>query len=794
MERKPVPRFARHIVTALLGGALFLPSISSAQSTDTPSDGPSVPFTDTFPKMVLKPRRSESSPPQFPKPVEAPKGAPNILIIITDDVGFGASSAFGGLISTPTFDELGHEGLRYNDFNTTGLCSPSRAALLTGRNHHSVSTGIIGEMSTGYPGYTAVMPNTAATIAKVLQYYNYSTAWFGKNHNTPSVDVTPAGPFRNWPNARGFDYFYGFMGGATNQFRPELYENTLPTERDLNDKSYDLERDLADHTIQWLRNHEMSAPTKPFFINYAPGAAHGPNQVPAEWMDKFKGRFDMGWDVMREKIFERQKQLGVIPPETKLTPRSPSIPAWDSLTPEDKQLYARLMEAYAGQLAYADAQIGRVIAELKRTGQFDNTLIFYIQGDNGATAEGTIFGTVNDVAPINGRIYTTDEMRKYADRIGVDAGFGSLIPAGFGWALNTPFRETKGIASYFGATRNGMVVTWPDGIKAKDQLRTQFHHIIDIVPTIYDAVGIKPPKAVDGVPQKPIEGVSMRYSFDAPKAPSDHHSQYFEMVANRAFYKDGWMASTQAVRPPGKLVGFDQDPETQKWELFNLNEDFSQNTDLSAKFPQKLEELKRDFDTAAQKYNVYPIDARASERIINPDRVDPMAGRSDFIFNGSPTRYYENAFPNMKNKSWEIEAHFTSTSADHGTLIAHGGHLGGWSLRLADGHPEFLYRTGPTDEELSRITAPTILGKGDHLLTVKFDYDGAPSGGGGLLTISENGKTIVQGKINRTVRFLFEEGASIGRDYGTSLARDYDIPDRFSGSIDQVKIHLKSKI
>jgi arylsulfatase len=535
-------------------------------------------------------RTAKDSVPDFPKEIVAPKNAPNILLILTDDAGYGTSSTFGGPIPMPTMDRLAKAGLRFTNFHTTALCSPTRAALITGRNHHSAQTGVITEFATGYPGYDSLMSRSNGTVAQVLRDYAYTSSWYGKNHNVPDWQTSQAGPFDLWPTGLGFNYFYGFIEGDTDQWKPALYEGTKPIEPYLGNPDYILDVDLADQAIAWIRMQHAVAPQKPFLAYYATGTAHAPHQAPKAWIAKMKGKFDQGWDKVREETLGRQKQLGIVPANTKLTPRPKELPAWDSLTAAQKKLYARMAEVYAGALAHADYNIGRVIDAIDELGLLDNTLIIFINGDNGCSGEGTLQGTTNEVA-VNANGVTEDFeylLAKMEDLGGPKAY--NHMPAGWAWGFDSPFQWTKQVASHFGGIANGMVISWPKRIKDKGGIRTQFHHVIDIAPTIYEAIGITPPAMLDGVPQKPLEGVSMVYAFDDAKAPSMRKMQYFEMLGNRALYSDGWMASTTPKRLPWqpKAQPGSDDPMSFGWELYHVAEDFSQATDLAKQNPDKL--------------------------------------------------------------------------------------------------------------------------------------------------------------------------------------------------------------
>jgi arylsulfatase len=723
---------------------------------------------------------------QIPGPPKAPAGAPNIVVVLLDDVGFGATGTFGGPVPTPAFDRLAKQGLRYSAFHTTSLCSPTRAALLTGRNHHSVGTGVITEMATGFEGYTSIIPRSAATIAEVLRQNGYNTSAWGKWHNTPVWETSIAGPFDRWPTGQGFEYFYGFNGGETNQYEPALFENTAPVEVHYHD-GRTLNDDLADRAIAWMRRQKSVAPDKPFFVYWAPGATHAPHQVPKKWSDKFKGRFDQGWDKLREEIFERQKKVGVIPARTKLTPRPQQIPSWVSLSPRRKQIAARLMEVYAGFLAQTDYEVGRLVDAIRQTGQWDNTLFIYIAGDNGASGEGGPFGVLNEMSTLNGVLEDPAIVLKHLDDLGGPRSFNNY-PVGFAWACDTPFQWIKQIASHFGGTRNAMVITWPQRIKDGGGIRPQFHHCIDIAPTLLEAAGLRAPVMVNGVTQLPIEGVSMVYTFADAKAPSRRRTQYFEMFANRALYHDGWMASVFHGRVPWqfKVRSF----ATEKWELYHVAEDFSQANDLASQKPAKLRELQDLFWVEAGKYHVLPLDDRSLNRIDRAVRPQVGGKRTRYVYYPGAVRIPDSVAPDVKNRSFSITADLVvPKGGGDGVLVAMGGLPAGWSLYVKGGKPAFTYNyfIGAT---------PTVVGKeklpaGPVTFRYEFQYDGGGIGKGGTSHLFVNGRRVAKGRIARTVPFVFslDETFDVGRDTGSAVA-DYQAPFPFTGTIKKVVVEL----
>jgi arylsulfatase len=684
----------------------------------------------------------DSDPGKFPQPVQAPKGAPNVVLILIDDAGFGQFSTFGGGIPSPTMDRLAAEGLRFNRFHTTALCSPTRAALLTGRNHHSVSSGVIQEAATGYDGYTGIIPRSAGTIGEVLRQNGYMTAWIGKNHNTPTWEASAAGPFDHWANGLGFDYFYGFNAGDMNHWNPVLFENRnlVPASSDPN---YYLTTDLADHAISWVRKVKSIAPDRPFFLYVAPGATHSPHQAPADWIAKFKGKFDGGWDQYREETLARQKKLGVVPADTKLTARPPGLPPWDSLNGDQKRLYAHMMEVFAGYGANADYHMGRIVDAVKQMPDADNTIFIYIAGDNGSSAEGGLEGSVNENLFFNGFVEKWQDNLKVIDELGGPKHFNHFPgrPGRTRWIR--PFQWTKQVASHFGGTRNPLIVSWPARIKDKGGLRSQFMHVIDIVPTLYEVIGITPPTELNGVTQKPIEGISFAYTFADGAAKSHRITQYFEMGTNRGLYHDGWMASAISA-PPWSAVR-DVDPDKEVWELYNIDKDFSQADNLAAQNPEKLRELQDLWWAEAAKYNVLPMDWRVAERFNSE-----LAGRPSLSGTAKTLTYYEGQIglppegsPRILNKSWTLTADLdVPESGADGMIVTQGGLVGGYGLYLRQGKPTFVYNY--LSIETVTIAASTAVPKGKVQLRIEFAYQGGPNelGKSATVTMSVNGSKV----------------------------------------------------
>lgn len=777
------------LIAASAVASAALPSTASSQDANV-LPKPEPPFQGRIGRTV------RDSTPDFPKMVEAPAGAPNVLLIMTDDVGFGASSTFGGPIQTPNFQRVADSGLRYNMYHTTALCSPTRAALITGRNHHSVASGVITEFATGYPGYNSLVSKSTGSVGAVLRENGYNTSWFGKMHNVPDWMSSQAGPFDLWPTGLGFEYFYGFLGGDSDQWHPALYENTTPIEPYLNDPSYILDRDLADKAIAWMRMQHALAPSKPWLLYYATGTAHAPHHAPKDWIAKYKGQFDQGWDKVREETLARQIKLGIVPPSTKLTARPEQIPAWDSLSADQKRLYARMMEVYAGALSHADYHIGRLLDAVEQSGQMDNTLVIFLMGDNGASAEGSLQGTTNEMATAgNGVTESLPFLLSMIDELGGPLCYNHY-PVGWAHAMDTPMQWTKQVASHFGGTRNGMVISWPARIKDKGGLRSQFCHVIDIAPTIYEAAKITPPDVLDGEKQKPLDGTSIAYTFDNATAPTRHGTQYFEMVGNRAIYKDGWMASTTPLRLPWVTVGAEPNPDDFKWELYNINEDFSQSNNLATRFPDKLKELQDAFDVEARKYNVYPLDSSFSSRADPAIRPSLTRGRSEFVYFPGMIRIPEGSAPDFKNKSWTIAAEVAIPQGGaNGVLATIGGRFGGWALLLMDGKPVFAYALSNQPDHKFTVASGQRLPAGNHLVRVKFEYEGGGIGKGATATLLVDEKQVAQGRVPQTiaVRFSLDETFDVGQDTGTPVLEEYadKMPFRFTGTLKRFVVVLE---
>ena len=724
--------------------------------------------------------------------IKAPASSPNVLLILIDDSGYGQWGTFGGQIPTPNLDRLAKEGLRYTSFHTTALCSPTRAALLTGRNHHSVGTGVITELGDGYPGYSGEIPKSAAMVSEILRQNGYSTAFIGKNHNIPDWETSISGPFDRWPGLQGFDHFYGFVGGESNQWQPALYFDTLPVEMEIppgHEGHYTLNDSLADKAIEYIRLQKSVTPDRPFFIYYAPGATHAPHHVPKEWIDRFNGQFNQGWDKYREETFRRQLKLGVIPPDTKLTPRPAEVPAWDSLTSDQKRVAERLMETFAGYTAQTDYEVGRVLAAVDEVGQTDNTLVIWEIGDNGASLEGTLYGVFNEMSSLNGQKEETSYVIRHLDEIGGPTSYNHF-PVGWAWAMNTPFQWGKQVASHFGGTRNPLVISWLTRIKDKGGIRRQFHHVIDIAPTILEAAHLPQPTEVDGVVQKPIEGVSMVYTFDNPNAKSHRGTQYFEMFGNRAIYHDGWIAAARHGRLPWENAG-SADFNKDKWELYDIDKDYSESNDVSASNPEKLKELQNLFWAEAEKYQVLPLDDRFIERADPSLRPSLISGRRHFVYYPGAIRIPESSSANVKNKSHTIRASVVMPQrGGDGVIVAAGGTVAGYALYVKARKPVYEYNW--FSQARYRLASPYKLPSGPCTIRVDFKYDGEGLGKGGTVTMFVNDRKVAQGRVEKTVlgRFSADETFDVGMDTGSPVSNKYQSPFKFTGSIQKVEIDL----
>ena len=744
-----------------------------------------------------------NSKPWWPPNIVPPKGAPNILLIMTDDQGYGVSGTFGGVIPTPTMDRIAQMGLRYTQFHSTSLCSPSRAAIITGRNHHSVGFGVIAEQATGYPGYDAIIGVDNATVGEILKDNGYATSWFGKNHNTPDYQYSTAGPFGQWPTGMGFEYFYGFMGGESDQWTPFLFRNTTQIFPWRDQPGYNMITGMADDAIQYLKQLNTAAPDKPFFLYYVPGGSHAPHQPTPEWIDKIHDMhlFDNGWNALRETIFANQKRLGVIPANTTLTPWPDGQPEyggaklakWDTLSADEKKLFVRQAEVFGAYVAYTDHEIGRVIQAVDDMGKLDNTLVIYISGDNGTSAEGSLVGTPFDVAALQGIDVPVADQLKFYDVWGSPQTTPHMAVA-WSWAFDTPFKWTKQVASHFGGTRQGMVIAWPNRIKDAGGIRTQFHHLIDIVPTILDVTGIPAPKMVNGIAQKPIEGVSMAYTFDKANAnaPSTHTTQYFEMLGNRAIYHDGWMACTTPPQPPWLLGG--KVPNVvngYNWELYNVADDYSQANDLAATMPDKLREMQELFVVQAAKYQVFPLDNGHLKRVLAP-KPSYTAGRTEFTYAGELTGTPNGDAPNILAKSYTITADVEVPSGGgDGVIVTDGGRFGGYGLYLLKGKPVFTYNFLAVEKFRWEGQEPLTPGK--HTLEFDFKYDGPGMAKGGTGVLRVDGKDVANKSIAHTTPVLLtiDETFDIGSDTRTPVDdADYQVPFPFTGTINKVDFKL----
>lgn len=807
----------RRLIVALSLGLLTATSAAAQQNAPPPGAPGSPSATITIPGDQLPPPpqkfggkidfEASKSTPWWPSRVVPPKGAPNVLLIITDDAGYGVPSTFGGVIPTPALDRIARDGLRYTNFHSTALCSPTRAALITGRNHHSVGYGVIAEQATGYPGYDSVITRDKATIGRILSDNGYHTAWFGKNHNTPEYQASQAGPFDQWPTGMGFEYFYGFMGGDTNQWEPgNLVRNTTPIYPYLGKPGWNLMTAMADDAIAYINRMSALSPDQPFFVKFAPGATHAPHHPTPEWVKKISDMhlFDQGWNKLREQIFANQKRLGVIPQTAKLTPWPDDlIKSWDKLSDDEKKLFVRQADVFAAYVAYADDEIGRVIQAVQDLGKLDNTLIIYIEGDNGTSAEGQPNGTPNEVAMFNQVNPSVEQQLQYFyDAWGTDKTYAHMS-IGWAWAFDTPFSWTKQIVSHFGGTRQGMAISWPTVIQDKGGIRSQFHHVIDIVPTILEAAHIAQPKVVDGIPQSPIEGVSMAYTFDKANAnaPSTHHTQYFEMFGDRAIYHDGWIASTKVMRPPWITLAPKIGVLDYPWELYDLGNDWTQFEDVAAKHPDKLKELQALFWQEADKYQVKPLDASVVERLITP-RPSLSAGRTEFTWTPPITGVPNGDAPSLLNTSYIFKAEIeVPQGGAEGMIITQGGRFAGYGFYLVKSKPVFLWNL--VDLKRLRWEGPE-LSPGKHVLEFDFHYDGlGPAtmafgnysgiGRGGTGVLKVDGNAVATQKMEHTIPFIlqWDESLDVGSDTGTPVNdADYQVPFTFTGKLNRVTLKI----
>ncbi len=762
---------------------------STSSTVDTGLDRTVLPIKEpTYPAESELDARNAKAPARFE--VKAPEKAPNVVIVLIDDIGFGHSSAFGGPINMPTLEKLAANGLKYNRFHTTALCSPTRVALLTGRNHHINNAGAIMELATGFPGNTGIRPNSVTPLAEILRMNGYSTAAFGKYHETPPWEVSVSGPFDRWPTGSGFDKFYGFIGGETNQWSPAIYDGVTRVEHE-KDPNYHFTVDMTDHAVNWMQAQQSLTPDKPFYVYFATGATHAPHHAPKEWADKYKGKFDGGWDKLREETYARQQQMGIIPASAKLTERPKEIPAWDAQSAEAKKLFSRQMEVFAGFAEHTDHEVGRLVTALEKMGELDNTIFFYIVGDNGSSAEGGPQGTYNEMMALNGIIGEASQMMDHID----DWGSPNTFPHfAIGWAHagNTPFQWTKQIASHFGGTRNGMVLHWPKGIKAKGEIRSQFHHVIDVAPTVLESAGLPEPKMVNGVVQYPMDGVSMMYTVDDAQAKDRRTTQYFEMFGNRGIYHNGWVACTRHSIP--WLVVENPPLENDIWELYNIDEDFSEANNLAETNPEKLKELQEIFRQEAIKNHVFPIDDRRSERF-----NAAIAGRPDLLGPRKSLTVYEgmvgiaeNAFINIKNTNYTITADVDiPKSGGNGVIIAQAGRFGGWALYMKNGKLQHEYNYFGVEN--TRVSSTTPVSPGPHTFKYEFVFDGGKPGAGGTSILYVDDKKVGEGKIPKTQPFMFsaDEGVDVGMDGETNVSNDYKEGDNaFTGKIQQVKVEV----
>ena len=729
------------------------------------------------------------------EPLRPPKGAPNVLVVLLDDTGFGASRTFGGPVQTPTFDRLAENGLRYTRFHTTALCAPTRQALLTGRNHHSVGMGVVAEIATSAPGYSSIRPNTCAPLAETLKLNGYATAQFGKCHEVPVWETSPLGPFDSWPSGGGgFEHFYGFIGGETNQYAPAIYRDTTPMEPDRTpEQGYHFTEDMTDHAIDWVRQQKALMPDKPFFVYYAPGATHAPHHVPSEWSAKYQGKFDDGWDALRDETFARQQELGVVPADAVLTARPAEIPAWEEMPAELRPVLARQMEVYAGFLEHTDHHVGRLLDALADLDLLDDTLVIAMIGDNGASGEGTLHGSFNEMLSLNGAaaLETAEFMASRIDAFGTPAAYNHYA-VGWAHAMDTPYQWTKQVASHWGGTRNGTLVQWPNGISARGETRHQFHHVIDVAPTVLEVAGLPEPTFVHGVQQRPLEGVSMAYTFEDSEAPERHETQYFEMLGNRGIYHRGWTAVTRHSTP--WILGAPRPSFADDvWELY-APDDWTQARDLAAEKPDVLHRLQQLFVLEASKYNVFPLDDRGVERF-NPDiagRPTLIQGNSQVLFGGMG-RLTEASVVNIKNKSHSITAQLeVPESGANGVIVAQGGAFGGWVLYAKDGRPAYCYNLFGL-RQFKIYADDALIPTGEHQVRAEFTYDGGGLAKGGSVTLYLDGEKVGEGRVDGTQPMIFsgDETTDVGADTATPVSDDYTPRDSaFTGRIRWVQIDL----
>ena len=814
MKKKIVLSATLGLVAVVVTAAFIVPITVGGDS------GPAAPGSANY-RESLQSKAIPPIPPQFageikpvvkdskvwwPPTIVPPKSAPNVLLIMTDDVGFGAPSTFGGVIPTPALDRIAQAGLRYTRFHTTALCSPTRAALLTGRNHHSAGFGVIAEMSTGFPGYDSIIGRDTTTVGRILVESGYATSWFGKNHNTPAFQASQAGPFQQWPIGMGFDYFYGFIGGDTSQWQPNLFRGTDPIHPYVDNPKWNLTTAMADDAIAHIKRLNETVPDKAFFVHYAPGGTHAPHHPTQEWIEKFKGKFSMGWNDLRDRIFANQKKLGVIPQDAVLTAWPDELKKWDALSADEKKLFERQVEVYAAYLAYTDHEIGRVIEAIERMGKLDNTLVIYVSGDNGSSAEGSPVGTPNEVAQFNSiEVPVADQLKRYYDSWGSERTYNHMA-VGWTWAFSTPYKWTKQVASHFGGTRNGVAISWPVRIKDAGGIRNQFHHVIDIVPTILEAAGITAPDAVDGIPQKPIEGVSMAYSWDKANAnaPSARKTQYFEMFGNRGIYHEGWYANTRPISPPWALGATPPSDvmNAYQWELYDLGKDWTQSNDLAASNPAKLKEMQEIFLQEATKYQVFPLDNSLASRMVVP-RPSPTAGRTEFTYLRPLTGIPMGAAPQVLGTSYRMRAEIeVPQGGGEGLIATQGGRFGGWGFYLLKGKPVYVWNL--LDLQRVRWEGVEALAPGKHVLEFEFKYDGlgfatlafnntSGVGRSGTGVLKVDGKVVATQTMEWTIPITlqWDESFDVGSDTGTPVEdRDYQVPFKFSGRLMKLTLSL----